>query len=239
MKATWKPFKQMIGYQTVPLEPGQFIFGRKKAAQELGLSEKIVRTCLDTLEKAENVTIKRTNKFSIITIVNWDTYQPDADEIGQQTGQQKAFKGPTEGQQGATNKKLKKVKKRERLSGISPDDVPQSSALPVSPDGERERIPYQEIVGYLNEKTGKKFFPQSDKTRRLIDARWEAGFRLADFRRVIDTKAAQWMAKPEMVGYLRPETLFGTKFESYLNEGYAAAAPIAKPGKTITLQTFL
>ena len=39
-----------------------------------------------------------------------------------------------------------------------------------------------------------------------------------DFKRVIDTKVKQWLNDDNMRKYLRPETLFGTKFEAYLNE---------------------
>ena len=38
-----------------------------------------------------------------------------------------------------------------------------------------------------------------------------------DFKTVIDKKADDWIGT-DMEKYLRPETLFGTKFESYLNQ---------------------
>lgn len=81
-----------------------------------------------------------------------------------------------------------------------------------------EQIPYDEIVGYLNEQTGSSFKPEAKETRRLIKARWNDGFRLPDFKHVIDIKVSKWGRDPKMVDYLRPQTLFSTKFESYLNE---------------------
>ena len=75
MKATHKPIKSLIGFQEVNLSAGQFIFGRKKCSMELGISERTVRTCLQTLKSTNNVTIKTTSKYSIISIVNWDIYQ--------------------------------------------------------------------------------------------------------------------------------------------------------------------
>ena len=77
LKATYKPCSIIVGCQQVQLEPGQFVFGRKKAAQETKLSEREVRTCIDFLSKAKNLTIKATNKFSIITLINWDFYQSE------------------------------------------------------------------------------------------------------------------------------------------------------------------
>lgn len=76
-----------------------------------------------------------------------------------------------------------------------------------------------EIVGYLNEKTGKKFSPDTASTRKHIIARLKEGRTVDDFKRVIDTKCAQWLGT-QFSGFLRPETLFApTKFENYLNEG--------------------
>jgi uncharacterized phage protein (TIGR02220 family) len=75
-----------------------------------------------------------------------------------------------------------------------------------------------EIIDYLNQKTGKKFSAKTKATVNHIKARIKEGHTLEDFKRVIDIKAAKWGTNPKMMDYLRPETLFGTKFESYLNE---------------------
>jgi len=79
-------------------------------------------------------------------------------------------------------------------------------------------FPFQEIIDYLNLKTGKNFKASSRHARKHIKARHAEGHTLEDFKRVIDNKCSQWLSNPEMAAYLRPETLFGTKFESYLNE---------------------
>ncbi|WP_158282165.1 conserved phage C-terminal domain-containing protein [Salipaludibacillus keqinensis] len=81
-----------------------------------------------------------------------------------------------------------------------------------------EKIPYAEIIDYLNEQTGKKFKDSVRETNRMIRTRWLEKHRLEDFKKVIDQKTTQWLDVPEMNKYLRPETLFGTKFEAYLNE---------------------
>ena len=72
------------------------------------------------------------------------------------------------------------------------------------------RIPYKEIVDYLNEKTGKNFKHKTAKTRKFIEARWNQDFRLDDFKKVIDVKTDEWL-NTDSDKYLRPETLFGTK----------------------------
>ncbi|MGX2946125.1 conserved phage C-terminal domain-containing protein [Enterococcus alishanensis] len=78
-------------------------------------------------------------------------------------------------------------------------------------------IPFSEIIAYLNQLTGKKY-KNTQKWRDLIKARWNEGQRLDDFKKVIDVKTSQWLDNPKMSNYLRPQTLFGNKFDEYLNE---------------------
>jgi len=82
----------------------------------------------------------------------------------------------------------------------------------------KQDIPYVDIVSYLNSESSSKYKVSSSKTKDLIKARWNDGFRLDDFKTVIDKKVASWSNNPDMVKFLRPETLFGNKFEGYLNE---------------------
>ena len=74
------------------------------------------------------------------------------------------------------------------------------------------------VIDYLNRKIGSKYKPDNKKTIALIKARTKEGHAPEDFKKVIDTKTAQWINDDKMKIYLRPETLFGTKFESYLQE---------------------
>ncbi|HFJ5095457.1 TPA: conserved phage C-terminal domain-containing protein [Staphylococcus aureus] len=78
-------------------------------------------------------------------------------------------------------------------------------------------IPYKEIIEYLNKKAGKHFKHNTAKTKDFIKARWNQDFRLEDFKKVIDIKTAEWL-NTDSDKYLRPETLFGNKFEGYLNQ---------------------
>lgn len=88
----------------------------------------------------------------------------------------------------------------------------------LSGSDEPDHAPYKEIVDYLNQKANTKYRSSGSKTKTLIKARVNDGFDLDDFKKVIDTKASQWLNDPKMKKFLRPETLFGTKFEGYLNE---------------------
>ena len=80
-----------------------------------------------------------------------------------------------------------------------------------------------EIIKYLNQKTGVHYKPNTPETVKHINARLKEGFTLNDFKYVIDVKCAEWKGKitkdgKNMEDWLRPITLFGTKFESYLNQ---------------------
>jgi uncharacterized phage protein (TIGR02220 family) len=89
----------------------------------------------------------------------------------------------------------------KRKSEVKPDEKPQVNA----------------IITYLNQVTGKNYRPDNKVATKHIMARLKEGFRYDDFKYVIDVKASKWMNTPQE-DYLRPETLFSTKFQSYLNE---------------------
>lgn len=76
----------------------------------------------------------------------------------------------------------------------------------------------KEIIDYLNQKLGTHYKSSTGNTKSLIKARLNEGFKIDDFKKVIDKKYKSWHGDEKMNQYLRPQTLFGTKFESYLNE---------------------
>ncbi|WP_432371446.1 conserved phage C-terminal domain-containing protein [Staphylococcus chromogenes] len=77
--------------------------------------------------------------------------------------------------------------------------------------------PYRDVIDYLNQQTGKHYKSTTKKNQTVIRARSDEGFTLNDFKQVIDNKVSEWKGT-DMEKYLRPETLFGTKFEGYLNQ---------------------
>jgi len=76
---------------------------------------------------------------------------------------------------------------------------------------------YNAIISDLNQKAKSSYRPTTGKTKSLIDARLNEGFELNDFIHVNTVKCAEWLGN-ENEKYLRPETLYGTKFEGYLNQ---------------------
>lgn len=85
--------------------------------------------------------------------------------------------------------------------------------------GKDDKIPYKQIIEYLNEKTGKKFNYKTESHRKHIRGRYKEGSTLDDFKTVIDLKSTQWIGNDKMEQYLRPPTLFNSdNFDKYLNE---------------------
>jgi hypothetical protein len=103
LKATHKEVDIMVGYQSVTLQPGQFVFGLKASSKETRLSIQKIRTCLLILKNLQNITIKTTNRYSLISIVNWLDYQGDI-TINSTISQQ------TNNKQITTNKNIKNDK---------------------------------------------------------------------------------------------------------------------------------
>lgn len=76
----------------------------------------------------------------------------------------------------------------------------------------------KDIVEYLNNKIGAHYKPNGKKMKELIRARMNEGYTVEDFKTVIDKKFKSWGNDPKMSLYLRPSTLFSTRFAEYLNE---------------------
>jgi uncharacterized phage protein (TIGR02220 family) len=176
----WVPVKTGKGETIVHLKPGQFIFGRHRAAGDLGIPPSTFRNWLQVLRGARFLDTQSKAHYTIGTIVNWETYQPGEIEEPEEKDNQRTTKGH-----------------REEL---------------------KEEILSSSVIEYLNLKAHKNFKPSTKATQRLVQARSNEGYELGDFQRVIDVKCSQWLNDSKMIAYLRPQTLFGTKFESYLNE---------------------
>lgn len=95
---------------------------------------------------------------------------------------------------------------------VSVSDNNKKLKCRVAPDG------ISDVVSYLNKVTGAHYRPETGKTRRLIKARLNEGLTVDDLKAVIDVKSEQWLGDEKMSRFLRPETLFGTKCEGYLQE---------------------
>ena len=108
------------------------------------------------------------------------------------------------------------AEKKPCIQSVSNMDTQDSIVKDSKEIGEERRNNIVLIVQHLNEKAGTNYRAASKATARHIEARLNEGFSVEDFFAVIDKKCAEWKGG-DMEKYLRPETLFGSKFESYLN----------------------
>lgn len=113
------------------------------------------------------------------------------------------------------NEKEREIQEREKDDEVLEPEKPTEAEKP-----ERFGAEYREIIGYLNEKTGKHYSARSRANQQHMSARLKEGRTVEDFKRVIDIKCFQWLDDPKMSQYLRPETLFSGKFDRYLNEEF-------------------
>lgn len=182
----------------IDLKRGQIGWSEVQLSKRWRWSRGKVRRFLKYLDAEKMIkTVQQTgqqNKFitTHIEIVNYETYQGDGTANG-------TLNSTANGQQ--TDSKRYRNNKEENENNGKNDN--------------KEQI---YIVQLLNNLTGKTFRHSSDKTRRIIKARLSEGFTVEDFETVINKKTEQWKNDPQMSKFLRPETLFGNKFEGYLNE---------------------
>lgn len=166
----------------------------------------VVRLALTTLEKFNMIDL---NTDGSIAITNWSKHQNiEGMEKVREQNRIRAKKHYDKNKNSNVNLTLD-------LTETNATDIDKE--LDKERDIDKEKIPYSEIIKYLNNKTSKSF-KVTQKWKDLIKARWNEGQRLDDFKKVIDVKTGQWIDNQEMNKYLRPATLFGNKFDDYLNE---------------------
>lgn len=207
--ANFKANKWEFKGEQYELQPGQFITSVKSIVAKCGpgITTQNVRTALKRFEKLGFLTSEPTNKNTLITLVNWGFYQGCEDEVTNNL---------TNDSQTANNyRRSKEIKNTNSAAEATHAAAPNS---PTEDATKAEQIPYKEIIDYLNEKANKAFKHTATANQKLIKARWNEGYRLDDFKHVIDTKVQRWLMNDSMHQYLRPATLFSNKFDSYLNE---------------------
>lgn len=181
-------------------------YSEEMLATLFGKNVNTVRLALTTLASFNMIDL---SNDGLIAISNWEKHQnvEGMEKVREQN-----------------RLRAKKHYEKKKNSNVSLTlDITQPNATDIDKeldkerDIDKEKIPYSDIIKYLNEATSKSF-KVTQKWKDLIKARWNEGQRLDDFKKVIDVKTNQWLNNQEMNKYLRPATLFGNKFDDYLNE---------------------
>ena len=189
-------------------KPGQFVTSLQSIVGNAGkgISIQNVRTALKRFEKYGFLTDESTKVNRLITIVNWGVYQSKPKKPNIDTNRQLTDSQQTANRQLTTNKEYKNKESKNNNIYI---------------------VEQEQIIDYLNKKTGSNYKTSTSKTKSLITSRLNEKYTVDDFKKVIDIKSEQWLKDSKMKAYLRPETLFGSKFEGYLNEQKEEVNPYA------------
>lgn len=197
-KNNWMSIKTGRGFTEIKVEKGQFIFGRNTAAKELDMKPSTIWKRMLKLETVGNLNIQSNKVCSIITICNWESYQEKVTDKEQVFGTTSERQVKDKCITSDTNKNDKHV---ENVKNVNKKDI----------------VFIKKIIEYLNLKTGKNFKANTETTKKHINARLKEKYVFEDFKKVIDIKTAEW-TETEYEKYLQPNTLFGPKFENYLNQ---------------------
>lgn len=187
----------------------------KQMIRDTGYNEETIYKLLDRLSQYGVIKYNKTNKE--IFINNWFKYN--------WTKSEKLDKPLLE-----EIKKIKTQEFKKKLSNLynnrdtvsipyiyTMDTTVSVSVTDTVSDTITDSNIYKDIIDYLNLKNNSNYKYTTKTTKEKIKARLNDGFTLEDFKIVIDKKVEEWLGT-DMEKYLRPETLFGTRFESYLNQ---------------------
>ena len=200
--ANWEP-KRWHGQK---IGRGSFITSTVKLSEVTGLTRQTVSKCLRRLQKTGELQVESNRQFTKITVVNYDKYQSEKPPVVN----------------GVVNGVVNEVV--NEVVNLVNNDVNNEVNTTKNIKKLKNKEEIYIVVSYLNDCAGTSYKPTSGKTRQLISARLNEGFTVDDFKTVIKKKVDEWSGT-EMQKYIRPETLFGTKFEAYLNQKPVRSMP--------------
>lgn len=190
---------------------GQIAYTEQMLATIFRMKETTVKMALQTFEQFGMVEIID----GVITIPNWDKHQ-SLDAYEKKKERDRLYQ-----QERRNKQKLIVQKSSDKSSDVAVSEEDKEKEIDI----EKDKEIYISIVEHLNKKAGTKYKASSKKTQTCIHARLSEGFTLDDFITVIDKKCDEWTGT-EFEKFIRPETLFGTKFESYLNAKVTKKQPV-------------
>lgn len=116
-----------------------------------------------------------------------------------------------------TTNKTEQIQQVEELDNSNLTTKQQQSNNTTKKKEKDNNNIYSLVIDYLNRKASTNYRATTKNTQSFINARVKEGYTVEDFKKVIDSKSKDWL-NTDFEKYLRPSTLFGTKFENYLNE---------------------
>jgi uncharacterized phage protein (TIGR02220 family) len=196
-------------------------------------SKGAIRSAYEALSRDSAITTRKSTRGMVITICNYDLYQnhenyeaPNKQHTGNTTTNTATAHDTEEWEELNSLSSGLEAQRRKDREGclIHPDAGIQTPSLDkwgtaedLELRSQKEPAPIHDVIDLLNRSAGKKFSSNTKESRAHIQARWREGYSLDDFKAVIINQVAEWGPNPKMNRFLRPQTLFGPKFESYLN----------------------
>ena len=179
----------------------------KMLADELDFEESTVQLALNALEQLGMI---QTSGDGFLAVTGWEEHQNIE-------GMEKIRESKRLAQARWRAKQAAIAEKSTVDSTVDSTEIESNNAdKDIDKEKEEDKEIYIKVIQHLNEKAGTRYKSSSSKTKTCIHARLAEGFTLDDFYTVIDKKCAEWIGT-DWEKFLRPETLFGTKFEGYLN----------------------
>lgn len=193
LKASHKSRKSIFGGVVCELQAGEAVFGRSKAANDLCLSEQQIRTALNLLKKMEILTTRATNKFTVVSFVNWGKYQDEQPANNQQINQPATSTQPTlnhiqecKNINTSTDSYESVVDARASTPDQQPENLKQESSPALQEKPTTAPCPYEQIRDMYHD-----VFPEhprvallNTKRKSAVKARWvDAGKRLKELKR--------------------------------------------------------
>ena len=216
--AAYEPTKIIQLGRLIDLKPGQFLFRGPQLADRLHIDRNKIYRLLALFEQEDMISIKKVGKrYSIITVKNYSVYQGESlpiEKIRETNEKPKHMELSVIEELSLQQSEKQTRNKKETIYKNNKNYKNKENSICTSS--------FEEIILYLNQKINTNYKSTSKATQKLISARFNENFTVEDFKKVIDNKVADWNHEPalgekDMRPYLRPETLFGNKFESYLN----------------------
>lgn len=170
-KAAHEPIKQLVGRQLVELEAGQFVFGRKSAAEQLGITDSSAYRYMQTLEKLGALTLKANNKFSVVTIEKWEFYQSVDSNAEQQMNSKRTTNEQQVNNNGTTNEHKQELKnlRIKELKKESPPISPSQGDGVSNFDLFWKSYPKKKSKGDA-EKAWKSISPSEELFQRIMES---------------------------------------------------------------------
>lgn len=185
----------------------------EELAKVFGKNRATIANWLKELKSVQLIDIKTNNRFTSITLIPVELIDDDQNATSHQIDISVTSKPlePALILSSGPSKNIEDKNKEELHNALLSEQKSLDEEL-----SKKDSIPYKEILDHLNTLSGKSF-RLSEGNKRWIKARWNEGYKLEDFKKVNEKKVKAWKGG-DMEKYLRPETLYGNKFDGYLNE---------------------